>query len=183
ENEKELTRQQMLKEQSEHFTQRLAEAYAKQLEAINAIRTKEFPTSVPSRDEHADKATQDISTSVQAALDHGQQTADVSSSKALPPSGQAPPVQSSPVQSPSRSATHTAAHTAAHTAQFSPQPAVPPSPQLVREPQTSFEITLKGNGSNTFVSDDMEDDMASRPKFDFPDLQRQFGKQYSAQVK
>ena len=56
-------------------------------------------------------------------------------------------------------------------------PAVQPP---VREPQPAFELSVKGAPDRSFVSDEKEDTLTSRPRFDFPDLHSQFGQQYAS---
>ena len=125
ENEMEMARQKLLKEQTENFTRRLAEAYAKQMESIFALQKQVLPPQTTPDTEAAAQTAQEISASVQAAL---------------------------------------------------PQEH-PPAPPA-REPQPSFELSVKGAPDKSFASEEKEEPI-SRPRFDFPDLHSQFGQQYS----
>ena len=164
ENDMEQARHKMLKDQTEHFTQRLAEAYAKQIEAINAIKMGVFQSATASQRDHMAQAAQEISASVQATLSKGQTTNEA------PIQAVSPAPQTPPAAQPMRS-----------------REAAPPTTDqtddrnMVPEPQPAFEITLKGQ-HKPFESDDLEDTLTSRPKFDFPNLQSQFGQQYSSRA-
>ena len=157
EKELETTRLKLLKEQTESFTRRVMEAYAKQIESIQAMKNQVLPSQTPAHLEAEFQTAREISDSLQSTL-IGEQPAERT----------AKPQQAAPQQ----------AVPAPQATMPMPPPPIPSSTPPPHEPQSDFEITLKGIQDKPFEEDASEED-TSRPRFEFPDLQSQFGQQYS----
>jgi len=132
ENGMEQARHKVLKEQTESFIRRLMEAYTKQMESVNSLKTQVFQESASV--EAVSQTAQEISKTMQSKLSDEQPAAETLSASPLPD----------------------------------------------RERQAAFELSLKDTPGKHFTEEDAEDTVPSRPRFDFPDLQSQFGQQYSA---
>ncbi len=164
EHKMELQRQKVLKEATVRFIQQLTEMYARQLEFITNVPNNIFTESFGTAGEDVHQTAQEISDSVNAQL-----AAESGSNTVVMPPHQKQASFTPPPPSPSI-------------------PAVRVPPPQISEPEPEgakttgrlpfFDMAFKSQREEQSETKE-EDTAAPRPRFEFPNLQIQFGQQYS----
>ncbi len=174
-NDMELRRQKSLKEQTAAFVTQLTELYARQLDAITSVPQQVFPEPPQARSEVMRQTAQDISASLDDLLEDKRQAAAPAE---RPPSRQAEPSGEKPLE---KFLEKPLDKEAFEKLLEKPQdPAAPTQPLTsAAEKLLAFERTFKRKPGLLHDEEPEEDLEATRPRFEFPNLQSQFGQQYS----
>lgn len=176
ENENELQRHQLLREQTKRFTAQLVEMYTQQLDLVKAVPAMTIDNPNTAREDEMASAAMEIERSVRTYVEQEK----AAGRKAAPPAGDEPQ-SAQPVGPPPP------AESAAPTLpDVQPLPE-PPSAESAagtqdRPPDLKlpvFEIKFAGAQEEPEDASAEDDTVIPRPRFEFPDIQTQFGQQYS----